>query len=122
MALLRASGEHAGENYDLSAVLGDSGHDTGIPGADVLIRLAEAVVGHDADEIAAARQVVVDRMGFAALVDAAAVAANFNAIDRVADSIGIPLEEDKVLLSEGFREELGINEFGKIIVNVAAEQ
>jgi len=122
VALLRASGEHAGENYDLSAVLGDSGRDTGIPDADVLIRLAEAVVGYDTDEIAAARQAVLDRMGAAALVDAAAVAANFNAIDRVADSIGIPLEEEKALHSEEFREELGINGFGKMTVNVASER
>jgi len=121
VALLRASGEHSGEDFDLSAVLGDSGKDTGIPDADVLIRLAEAVVGYDAGEIAAARQAVIDRMGEAALVDAAAVAANFNAIDRVADSIGIPLEDEKAVISEGFREELGINEFGKVTVDVAAE-
>ena len=121
MALLRASGEHSGEQYDLSAVLGNSGKDTGIPDADVLIRFAEAVVGHDADEIAAARQAVIDRMGDAALLDAAGIAANFNAIDRVADSSGIPLEDEKAAMTEDFREDLGINQFGGADQIAAAE-
>ena len=34
-------------------------------------------------------------MGDAALVDAAAIVATFNAIDRVADSTGIPIEDGK---------------------------
>lgn len=121
MALLRASGQAKGEHYDLSAVLGDSGKDSGIPDADVLIRFAEAVVGYDEAEIAAARQAVIDRMGDAALVDAAGIAANFNAIDRVADSSGIPLEEEKAALTEDFREDLGINRFGKTDHVAAAE-
>ena len=114
MALLRASGNHTGDNYDLSAVLGDTGQDTGIPDADVLIRFAEVVIGDDEAAIADARQAVIDRMGAAALVDAAAVAANFNAIDRVADSTGIPLEDDKAAMTADFREQRGINTFGKL--------
>ena len=43
--------------------------------------------------------------------DAAAVAANFNAIDRVADSTGVPLEDEKASLTEDFREAIGINAF-----------
>lgn len=121
MALLRASGEHSGDDYDLSAVLGDSGKDTGIPDADVLIRFAEVVIGYDLDAIGEARQALIERMGEAALVDAAGIAANFNAIDRVADSSGIPLEEDKAAMTEEFRQELGINEFGKTALSTAAE-
>lgn len=53
-------------------------------------------------------------MGGAALSDAAAVAALFNAIDRVADATGIPLEADKAAMTEGMRAQLGIDAFGKV--------
>ena len=121
MALLRASGEHTGDDYDLSAVLGDTGKDSGIPHADVLIRLAEAAIADDDAAIAAARDAVIECMGEAAFVDAVAVAANFNAIDRVADAIGIPLEDEKAAVSADFRAELGIDGFGRASLPAAAE-
>lgn len=113
MALLRASGNHAGKAYDLSAVLGTAGDESGIPHAGVLTAFAEAVIGTDLDRIAAARQAVIDAMGPEAFADAAGVAALFNAIDRVADATGIPLEPDKMAMTEDFRAQLGINAFGK---------
>ncbi len=121
MALLRASGKHTGDNYDLSAVLGESGEDSGILHADALIRLAETAIGYDDAATAAAREAAVERMGEAALVDAVAIAANFNAIDRVADAIGIPLEEEKAAISADFRSELGIDNFGRASLPAAAE-
>ena len=121
MALLRASGEYTGDDYDLSAVLGDSGEDSGVPHADVLIRLAETAIAYDDAATAAARDAVIERMGEAALVDAAAIAANFNAIDRVADAIGIPLEDEKAAISADFRAELGIDAFGRASLPAAAE-
>ena len=114
MALLRASGKHAGEDYDLSAVLGEAGDDSGIPHAGILTAFAEAVIGDDAEALAKARKDILDQMGGPALADAAGVAALFNAIDRVADSTGIPLEADKAAMTEDFRAQLGINEFGRI--------
>jgi len=53
-------------------------------------------------------------MGGAALSDAAAVAALFNAIDRVADATGIPLEAEKAAMTEGMRAQLGIDAFGQV--------
>ena len=87
--------------------------DSGIPNAEELVEFAEAVLDPDETRIAAARKAVLDAMGEAALCDAAAVAGNFNAIDRVADSTGIPLEAEKAAMTEDFRAALGINEFGK---------
>jgi len=55
--------------------------------------------------IAALRRAVGD----AGWVDAAAVAATFNAIDRVADATGIPLEPAKAARSADFRGALGID-------------
>lgn len=82
-----------------------------MPHAGVLVAFAEAILGTDPDQLSAARQAVVQAVGEAGLVDAAAVAANFNAIDRVADSMGVPLEDEKAALTEDFRETLGINVF-----------
>jgi hypothetical protein len=48
------------------------------------------------------------------LADAAGVAALFNAIDRVADSTGIPLEADKAEMTEAMRAQLGIDDFGAV--------
>jgi hypothetical protein len=93
--------------------MGEAGDDSGIPHAAILIEYAEAILDPDDARLERARQAVVDAMGEAALVDAAAVAGNFNAIDRVADSTGIPLEAEKAAMTEDFRSALGIDDFGK---------
>ncbi len=76
-----------------------------------LIRFATAVLGNDASELAAARMAIADAMGGAALTDTAAVAALFNAIDRVADATGIPLEDAKAADTADFRSAIGIDDF-----------
>jgi hypothetical protein len=66
--------------------------DCGIPEGALLIDFAEAIlVG---DEARRARR-SWRRMGAAAIVDAAGIACLFNAIDRVADATGAPLEDAK---------------------------
>ena len=67
--------------------------------------------GEDDARLARARSAVLEKMGAAALVDAAGVAGLFNAIDRVADATGTPLEEWKAEQSEDLRDELRINDF-----------
>lgn len=98
----------------MNALLGEAGDESGIPNAGILIEFAEAAVGADTARLDKARAAVIDAMGGAALSDAAGVAALFNAIDRVADSTGIPLEEEKAELTAGMRDQLGINEFGAV--------
>ena len=44
-------------------------------------------------------------------VAACGVAVITNAIDRVADSIGIPIDEARMEPTAGFRESLGVNAF-----------
>ena len=44
-------------------------------------------------------------------MDAAGVLAIFNAVVRVADATGIPLEEQKAAMSADFRGALGINDY-----------
>ena len=50
-------------------------------------------------------------MGSDAVVDSAGVAGLFNAIDRIADATGAPLEKDKEEMTAEMREAIGINEF-----------
>ena len=65
------------------------------------------------DDAAALGGDVVAALGAEGLVDAAGVIATFNAIVRVADASGIPLEEAKREASVEIRTELGIDTYRK---------
>ncbi len=95
-------------------MLGEAGDDSGIANAGLLIEFAEAAVGADPARLDAARAAVMASMGEAALSDTAAVAALFNAIDRVADATGIPLEDDKAEMTNEMRAQLGIDKLGQV--------
>ena len=107
--MLRASIEHTGADYELGGVIGDG--DGGIPDGRVLIEFAEAAIGGDDARLNAARGKLLQTLGAAALVDAAGVVATFNAIDRVADATGTPIDEDRIEPTAGMRAELGIDQF-----------
>lgn len=109
--LLRASGQHQGTDIDLSAIIGAADGDGGILHGEVLADFAAAIVGDDLDRLDAARGAVLQAVGPAALVDAAAIAATFNAIDRVADGTGIPIDDERLAPTADFRQELGIDSF-----------
>jgi hypothetical protein len=110
--LLRESSQHTGEQYDLKAVTkGARAGETGIPCGSLLIEFAEAVLGVDDEPLARARAAIAETLGEAALVDAAGIVGFFNAIDRVADATGTPLDAKTAKDTEGLRNQLGINEF-----------
>jgi hypothetical protein len=110
--LLRKSSKTKGENYDLTLLTGTSG-DGNIPHGALLVQFVEAVLGTDSDRLAVIQPKIRAKMGDATLVDAAAVAATFNAIDRVADATGIPIEDNKAEVTADFRAALGINAFSE---------
>ena len=110
--MLRESSKTTGGNYDLKLLTGESG-DGNIPHGALLVQFAEAVLGDDDARLAAIQSEIRSKMGDAALVDAAAIAATFNAIDRVADSTGIPIEDNKAEVTADFRAALGINAFAE---------
>jgi hypothetical protein len=109
--LLRASSKAQGGNYDLTLLTGGSG-DGNIPHGALLVRFAEAVLGDD-QALPGIQVEIRQKLGDAALVDAAAIVATFNAIDRVADSTGIPIEDAKAEATADFRSTLGINTFAE---------
>ena len=110
--MLRESSAAKGEGYDLSLLIGGAG-DGNIPHGALLVSFADAALGADDGRLPAIRSEVHAKLGAAALVDAAAVVATFNAIDRVADSTGIPIEDSKAEATRDLRAALGINAFAR---------
>lgn len=109
MVLLRGSGEHAGETYDDRFAI-DAAAASGVRDAEVLLAFADSAVA-DAADLAEKRTAVRAVLGDAATVDAAAVIAIFQAVVKIADATGIPLEAAKAEVSAGFRAELGLDAF-----------
>ena len=77
-----------------------------------LLNFAEAVVtGDDSAAIEHARATLIGAVGRDAFVDAAGVVASFNAVVRIADATGIPLEDFKREQTTEVRAELGIDDW-----------
>jgi hypothetical protein len=82
-----------------------------VPNGGELVRFAEAVIAGSVEELDEARRELTNALGPAGLVDTAAVAGLFDAIDRVADATGIPLEEQKAAATADLRARLGIGKY-----------
>lgn len=108
--LLRESGETKNVKYNLKAVI-NLDLDSGVENGDALLAFADAVCGTDQAEIKRARAVVEERMGGNAVIEAAVVAANFSMLDRIANAVGIPLEDFVVTKTQDFWAELGIDKY-----------
>lgn len=97
---------------DLEMVNGSSASETqGIPYANELANFAEAVAQGDNPTISRTRDELVQVAGDVVMVDAAAVAANFQRMVRIADSMGIPIDEKNVEAGAGIRQELELSRF-----------
>jgi hypothetical protein len=88
----------------------------GDPASDVpdgvrLLAFADAVLGPDDAELAAARDGLCSAIGAEGLSDAAAVIGGFDGIARIADAIGIPLEPEKAEATDDFFLALDIGRF-----------
>lgn len=109
--MLRVSGQISGEDADLSLVTGQGVDDGGIPYGRSLIAFVEAVMGDNDEVLVNRRQQLAEEIGGEGLVDAAAVIAMFNYVDRVADATGIPLDEILESTTKDIRSSLGIDEW-----------
>ena len=110
--LLRASGLTQNRAYDLNSVTGAVQDDGGVAHGRRLVEFAEAELGEDEKTLTRARAALRAGIGPAGLADAAGVVGLFNAIDRVADATGIPLEAEKAEASADFRAALDFDRFG----------
>lgn len=84
---------------------------SGVPHGDFLLRLTEAISARDDGLLPSLRQEGIERLGKVGLVDAIGVASGFNAITRVANATGIPLDGFMAERSVEVRETAGINQF-----------
>jgi len=100
------------------AALPGTAVDSGVPQSATLIEYAEATLRGDTARQRAAREAVYRALGAAALVDAAAIVASFNAVVKIADGAGIPLEDAKAAATEDLRAALELEQFNR---NVAAD-
>jgi len=111
--LLRASGQSSHEAVDLRAITDpEVAAKSGVAHAAELVAFADAVVGDDDTVLSDARERVRQALGPEGLVDAAAVAANFQRMVRIADSTGIPLDTPVNAMSGDIREDLDLASFG----------
>ena len=92
----------------MGAVLEGDGAAVGVPHGATLIEYGEAMLRGDAQRRMRAREAIHRELGAHALVDAAAIVASFNAVVKIADGSGIPLEEFKQKATADLREELGL--------------
>jgi hypothetical protein len=109
MALLRGSGRHSGTDYRLDGIVDGEGA-SGVPHEAVLLTFADAAIV-DLARLDGARDAVLQAVGGDAMIDAAAVIAGFDAITRVADGSGIPLEPPKAEATAEWRARLGIDAY-----------
>ncbi len=102
-----------GRQVDVRAVTSDAAiASSGVAHAETLLAFADAMVGSDDEALARVRERVLDELGPEQLVDAAAVASNFERMVRIADATGIPLDAGLDLMSDDLREELALGRFG----------
>lgn len=108
--MLSWSSTQEGHPADLSAIAEGSG-DAGLPFGAELIAFTEAIGGSDDHALAVARRALADAAGEAFMVDAAAVAANFEMMTRVADGTGARFPDEVVQQRAAMIDDLGITGF-----------
>jgi hypothetical protein len=100
--------------YDLNlTAIGDPELPTGIPGGTELLKLVDAVIAGEFDNIRSAQAAVIDALNPESLVDAASVFGNFEMMNRVAEGTGIPMPAQAVERMTSEIEALGIGDFQK---------
>ncbi len=105
--MLSWSSTETGQSIDLSAVAeGRAG--VGLEQGDALLRFASACGGGDDEELAAARASLIAETDEEFMVDAAAVAANFEMMTRLADGTGAAMPAERLARSAHAIEVMGI--------------
>ena len=107
--MLSWSSTETGQHLDLAAVAeGRTG--VGLEHGDALLRFASTCAGTDDVELATARSALVAETDEAFMIDAAAVAANFEMMTRLADGTGAAMPSERLERSAAAIETMGIGE------------
>jgi hypothetical protein len=110
--MLRASGQVAGQAVELSAVTGKAEGDAGVEHGARLLAFTDAAMGTDDALLDRERRALLAVLSPEAFVDACALVAAFNVVDRIADATGIPLDPMLQAASGDVQAELGLARFG----------
>ena len=110
--MLRVSAMTTETEVDLQGVNGDAaGAAMGIEYGAELMSFAESLAQRDEHGLARSRAVLRQAAGDKVLVDAAGVAANFQRMVRIADSIGIPFDNMQSDFVNSIQTELNLTRF-----------
>ena len=110
--MLRVSAMTNETEVDLQGVNGDAaGAAVGIEYGAELMSFAESLAQRDEHGLARSRAVLRQAAGDKVLVDAAGVAANFQRMVRIADSIGIPFDNMQSDFVNSIQTELNLTRF-----------
>jgi hypothetical protein len=111
--MLSLSADLSHTTVDLQLINGEEANaGGGVLYGNELMKFAEAIASGNPDDLSASRQALLSVASPEVLVDAAAVAGNFQRMVRIADSTGIPLDERNMGLSASVRSELDLERFG----------
>lgn len=97
--MLRASSEQTQAKLDLRAISGAT-DDPLLPAGRELLNFTSALVGRDDIALDGARKALLVALGPAAAVAAAACAGNFQMMNRLLDSTGVPLPRDRMITKD----------------------
>ena len=112
--MLRASAMTTETKVDIAAINGDgAAANIGLEFGNELMSFAENIASGDEVALSRAREELLKSAGAEVLVDAAGVAANFQRMVRIADSMGIPIDDMESDLGRSVREELDLDRFAK---------
>ena len=110
--MLRASALTNNTEVDIQSINGDAiSAATGIEFGPELLAFAESIAARDTKAITQTRSALLAIAGPQAVVEAAGVAANFQRMVRIADSIGIPVDNMATELGQSVRKELNLERF-----------
>ena len=121
--MLRVSAMTTETEVDLQGVNGDAASAAmGIEYGAELMSFAESLVQRDESGLARSRTALRQAAGDKVLVDAAGVAANFQRMVRIADSIGIPFDNMQSDFANSIQTELNLARFASAQHSLADTQ
>lgn len=110
--MLRVSAQTTETQIDIQGINGDADSAAvGIEYGAELMAFADAVASRDEARLLETREALLNSAGSDVLVDAAGVAANFQRMVRIADSIGIPVDNMESDIGKEVRAALELEQF-----------
>lgn len=110
--MLRVSAKVTETKVDIQGINGSGkAAASGVEFGSELMKFAEAVASGDEQDLAEARAQLLAASDARVLVDASGVAANFQRMVRIADAMGIPIDDMENEIGKQVRDELELTRF-----------